>query len=88
MSMSGSSGTVGVGSWPAELSPDWSITTPGMKVRPIPLKNETPSVMILEEELNTPLSWPPGCGGGGMLGRGRGFTLGLEGRGSDPNTPP
>lgn len=42
--------------------------------------------MIFEEELRRPfaLSLAAGCGGGGMLGRGRGFGAGLEGRGSDP----
>lgn len=42
--------------------------------------------MILEEELQTPLpvSIPGGCGGGGMLGRIRGFGAGLEGRGREP----
>lgn len=43
-------------------------------------------VMILEAVLQRPfpLSFAAGCGGGGMLGRGRGFGAGLAGRGRDP----
>lgn len=41
--------------------------------------------MTLEAEPKMPFaSFAAGCGGGGMLGRGRGLGAGLEGRGRDP----
>ena len=42
--------------------------------------------MTLEAELKRPFSpsLAGGCGGGGPLGRWRGFGSGLDGRGSDP----